>query len=109
MRAFRRAPEVRRGDVAGQYPGVVARAMDGARIRRHAVLLETLGALSDRAREIDARHAGALPPRRLDRQPASPERRDAEIGQVQQRAHEPCRGDDVVDLDRQVCAAVGPP
>ena len=50
----------------------------------------------------------ALPPRRLDRQPAGPERRHAEVGQVLQRRHETGRGDDVVDFDREVGAAVGP-
>ena len=94
---------------SSQDPGVVAGAVDRARVGRDAVLLEALGALADRAREVDAGHGGALPPRRLDRQPARPEGRDAEIGQVEQRRHEPGRRDDVVDLDGEVGAAVGPP
>ncbi len=52
--------------------------------------------------------ARALPPGRLGRQPARPERRDPERGQVEQRADEPGRGDHLVGLDREVGAAVGP-
>ena len=54
-------------------------------------------------------HGRALPARRLDRQPALPERRDAELRQVEQRRDEPGRRDDLVDLEREVVAAVGPP
>ena len=42
VRPLRLVPEVRPRDVAGQHPGVVARAMDRARVGRHAVLLEAL-------------------------------------------------------------------
>ena len=42
-------------------------------------------------------------------QPARPDRRDAELGQVLERTDEPRGGDDLVDLEREVAAAVGPP
>ena len=94
--------------IGGEHARVVARAMDAARVRRHAVLLEALRALADRAGEEDAGDGGALPPRRLDGQLAGPEGRDPELGQVDERGHEAGRRDRVVDLDREVRAAVGP-
>ena len=74
--------EPRPGDAAGEDPGVVARPVDGPGVGRHAVLLEALRALADRPGEEDPGHACALPPRRLDRQPARPERPTPSVGQV---------------------------
>src|SRR3954451_3361709 len=73
------------------------------------MLLETLRALADRPAEVDARNRGALPPGGLDGQPAGAEGRDPKVGQVLERADEARRGDDVVDLDREVGSAIGPP
>ena len=55
------APEAGRGDVPGEDPGVVPGALDGARVRRDAVLLQPGRPLSDRPGKEDPGHRGALP------------------------------------------------
>ena len=99
--------EMRLRDPGGQHAGVVAGAVNGPGVGRHAVLLEALGALADRPAEEDAGHGRALPERGLDRQPALSDGLDTQLGKVEQRRHEPGGGDHVVDLEGEVGAAVG--
>jgi hypothetical protein len=101
-------PEPRRRDPLGQDASVVATAMDRARVGRHTVLDESLGGLSDRAGEEDSGQRGALPPRGHQRQAASATDGAADRRQVEQRRHEPGRRDDIIDLDHEIPAAVGP-
>jgi hypothetical protein len=44
-----------------------------------------------------------------DRQPALSDGLDAQVRKVEQRCHEPRGGDHVVDLEGEVCTAVGAP
>src|SRR3954449_3952734 len=108
MRAVGFEAEMDSRDASGKDPRVVASPVDRTGIRRDAVLLKTLGALADRPTEVDAGNRGTLPPWRLDGQPAGAEGRDAKVGQVLERGDEARRGDDIIDLDREVGAAVGP-
>ena len=100
--------ELRLGEPFGEGLGVVARTVDRAAVGRHAMLLEALRGLPKGAREPDAGHGRALPPGGDLRQPRSTGDDDAEVGEVTERCREPGRGDDVLRLEPQVAAAVGP-
>ena len=90
-------------DVPGQDPGVVAGAVDRARVGRDAVLRRPLRALAERPGEEDRRARSRSPTRASGRrQPARAERDEAQGRQVAQRGDEAGRRDDVVDGQREV-------
>src|SRR5439155_16359008 len=86
-------------DVAGEDASVVAVTVHAAGVARQAVLAQTGRCLVDRPAEVHARDRRALPERRLRGELVAADGRDAELGEILDRAREPGRRDDIVDLE----------
>ena len=93
----------------GEDAAVVSMAVDGPGVCGHPVFLEAGRRLGDGARKVDARHSRALPERRLRGQLGMPERRHAQIRQVEQWRDEAGGRDDLVRFDLKSHAVVGAP
>ena len=88
-------------EVSRQHARVVTVALHGARVARDAVFHHSLGALIDRAREVDAGHADALPEVGLGGKPALSERGHPKLGEIAKRRCKTRGGDHVVDHELQ--------
>src|SRR5258708_39310761 len=92
-------------DVLGEDAGIVAMAMDRARVGRQTVLAQAGGPLGDGAGEIDARHRRALPVSRLRGQATLPEGADTEPGEILQGGLERGCRDHLVGLEHVLSAS----
>src|SRR6266850_8455253 len=93
-------------DLPREDASVVPVAVHAARIARDPVLAKTGRRLMDRAAEVHAGDRRALPERGQRGKLVAADGRDAEFWQIQDRAREARRRDDVVDLEDELGGAL---